>query len=441
MNTQRDETASAHEALPAPSGIVRGTLARMAFLISLGWLGTNVGLNTGEFVLTFFLKDSVHLDPVAISTFFGIGQTINYIKPLAGICTDSIPLFGTRRRHYLLLSLLGTGLFFLLLIFVPHTYSVMLGVYIFLYITVAFTSTTLGGVMVEVGMQHRAEGRLTSQRIGMFRLGSLIGQPIGGWLASFPFAFGMVFASAWHLILVPLFYVFLPETRTARVNTGAWEEAKRQWHTLTQSGTLLAAAGMIFLVAAAPGFQTPLLFYQTNTLGFEKLFVGMLGTISAASGIAATIFYFVACRKLRLSTLLAASIIVHAVGVLCYLQYRDKTSAIVIAVVVGVTGTLATLPVYDLACRATPKGTEAIGYAVMMSVWNFTNRLSDISGSWLYSKFHLSFMQLVWVDAATTIIVLFAVPFLPVALAGRRDEVTAVVGPTATEDQGVHNGG
>jgi hypothetical protein len=237
----------------------------------------------------------------------------------------------------------------------------------------------------------------------------------------------MVFASAWHLILVPLYYAFLPETRTARVNTRAWDEAKRQWNTLMKSRTLMAAAGMIFLVAAAPGFQTPLLFYQNNTLHFTKLFIGMLGTVTAASGIGATIFYFVACRRQRLSSLLIGSIIVHALGVLCYLRYTNMTSAVVIAAIVGVTGTLATLPVYDLACRATPKGTEAIGYAIMMSVWNFTNRMSDVTGSWLYARFHLTFFQLVWVDAGTTILVLFAVPFLPAALAHRRDEVPAFV--------------
>ena len=421
MNIQTSESETARDAVPVSSGIVRGSLARMAFLIALGWFGTNAGLNIGEFVLKFYLKDNLHLQAEAIAGFFMIGQFTNYIKPLAGICTDSIPLFGTRRRHYLLLSLFGTGIFFLLLIFVPHTYSMMLFVYIFLYMTVVFTSTTLGGVMVEVGMQHKAEGRLTSQRIGMFRLGSLVGAPIGGWLASFPFAFAMTFASVWHLLLVPLFFFFLPEAPTARLKTGIWKETKRQLKVLLKSKTLLSAAGMIFLIAASPGLETPLLFYQTNVLHFSKLFVGMLVTISAATGIGATIVYFMVCRSLSLSRLLVGSIVVHSIGVLFYLNYHNAQSAIVVAALTGITVTLATLPVYDLACRATPKGSEAIGYAVMMSVWNLTTKLSDFSGSWLYSRFHLSFMQLVWVDAGTTILVLLVVPFLPAALMAKRD--------------------
>jgi len=287
--------------------------------------------------------------------------------------------------------------------------------------TVVFTSTTLGGVMVEVGMHHKAEGRLTSHRIAMFRLGSLVGQPIGGWLASFPFAVAMSFASFWHLLLVPLFLWCLPEAPTARLDTGVWTETKRQVKSLIRSRTLLSAAGMIFLIAAAPGFDTPLLFYQTNILHFSKVFVGMLGTVSAATGIAATIFYFFACRKLSLRVLLSLSIIVHALGVLFYLQYHDARSAIFVTALTGITVTLATLPVYDLAFRATPKGSEAIGYAVMMSVWNLTNKFSDFTGSSLFTRYHLTFMKLVWLDAGTTLLVLFMVPFLPAALAARRD--------------------
>src|SRR5205085_913860 len=90
----------------------------------------------------------------------------------------------------------------------------------------------------------------------------------------------------------------------------------------------------------------------------------------------------------------------------------------------GITGTLAMLPVYDLAARATPRGSEAIGYSVMMSVWNLTNALSDWSGSWLYSRFHLTFKHLVWVNAGTTALVLIAVPLLPAVLLRSRDGET-----------------
>jgi predicted MFS family arabinose efflux permease len=394
---------------------------RLSLLIAAGWAGTNLGLAVADLPLKFVLKEQVGLGAAGVAGFLAIGQFTNYIKPLAGVLTDSVPLFGTRRRHYLLLSLLGTGLFWLLLAFVPRTRDAMLLTYTVLYVTVVFTSTTLGGVMVEVGNRFRAAGRLTAQRIGMFRVGSLGGGLVGGYLAQLPFIVPAALCAALHLLLVPMYYRNLPEEKQHGVNRQAWREAGRQFRTLLDSKILLAAAGMVALIAASPGFGTPLLFQQSDQLHFAKPFIGFLGLISAATGLAASAFYYAACRKMPLQSLISSSIVVHALGTLAYLYYHSEASAIVVSAISGVTVTLATLPVYDLAARATPKGSEALGYSVMMSVWNLTNALSDWSGSLLFDRFHLTFINLVWLNAGTTLLALIAVPFLPVALLRLRD--------------------
>jgi predicted MFS family arabinose efflux permease len=396
-------------------------LRRMSFLMALGWLGTNLGIAVADLPLKFLLKDDLHLTPQAIAGFFALGAFTNYIKPIAGLLTDSIPLFGTRRRHYLLLSLLGSGLLWLLLSAVPRTYTSLLCTYAVLYMTIVFTSTTLGGVMVEVGTLYGAAGRLTAQRIGMFRLGSLLGGPIGGALASSPFGIAMAVTAALHLILVPLFAWGLPEARTAQANGRVWQQAGEQWRVLIRSKTLLSAAGMICLVAAAPGFGTPLLFHQTDTLHFSKQFIGNLVLVGAASGLFGAFLYHSVCRHWSLRLLLAGSVVIHALGTIFFLNYHSQSTALWITGLTGITGTLATLPIYDLAARATPRGSEALGYSVMMSVWNLTNALSDWSGSWLYGHFHLTFLNLVWLNAGTTALALVAVPFLPLALIMRRD--------------------
>src|SRR5258708_34581555 len=68
-----------------------------------------------------------------------------------------------------------------------------------------------------------------------------------------------------------------------------------------------------------------------------------------------------------------------------YRYLREPGTAIAITALEGMTGTLAILPVYDLAARGTPRGSEALGYSVMMSVWNLTNSLSDWVGSTLFT--------------------------------------------------------
>ena len=378
--------------------------------------------------LQFLLKDDLHLTPQAIAGFFAVGQFSNYIKPVAGLLCDSVPLFGTRRRFYLLLSLLGTGLGWLMMNIMPHTQFSLLFIYTVMYIMVVFTSTSLGGVMVEVSGRFRAAGRMTAQRIAMFRIGSLFGDLIGGRLAYYPFVFTTGLAALLHLILLPLYIFYLPETplplEERRVNKQVWRNAAQQLRLLSQNRTLLSAAGMICLVAASPGFGTPLLFHQTNVLHFSKQFVGFLGAIAAGFGLLAAAFYHTACRHIPLRTLLGGSIVVHAIGTLFYLVYRDVTSAYIVTALSGITVTLATLPIYDLAVRATPRGSEALGYSVMMSVWNLTNALSNWSGSWLYGRFHLTFINLVWLNSGTTLLALLVVPFLPAVLMHNRDGAT-----------------
>lgn len=401
-------------------------LPSMALLLWLGWAGTNIGINVADLPMRFLLKDNLHCTAEQISLFFALGAFSNYIKPLAGLLVDGVPLFGTRRRWYLILSLLGSGVLWLLLAVVPRTYSILLGTYAILYVTIVFTSTSLGGVMVEVGQRFNAAGRLTAQRISAFRIGTLLGGPVGGFLAQrTPFMVPIGIASLLHLILVPLYVIGLPEAPTARLNRSVLVEALRQFKILLRSSTLLYAALMIFLIAASPGFGTPLLFHQTDTLHFSKTFVGNLLFVAAATGLLTTVGYYAACRKMNLRMLITGSIIVHALGTISYLFYQNATSAIVVTAISGVTGTLTMLPVYDLAARGTPKGSEAIGYAVMMSVWNLTNALSDWTGSRLFTKFHLLFSDLVWVNAGTTLLVLLVVPFLPAALMLRSDGKTA----------------
>ncbi|HTE17320.1 MAG TPA: hypothetical protein VK689_02935, partial [Armatimonadota bacterium] len=184
---------------------------RLSAIVAAGWLATNLGLQIATLPLKIVLKEEVQLTAGLLSSFFVIGHFTNYVKPLAGVMTDSIPFFGTRRRHYLLFSLLSTGLFWILLGLVPRTYGWMLPVYTVMYIGVVFTSTTLGGVMVEVGNRFRAAGRLTAQRVGMFKVADLAGNLIGGFLAKGPFFIATSLGAALHLALIPFLMRFLPK--------------------------------------------------------------------------------------------------------------------------------------------------------------------------------------------------------------------------------------
>jgi predicted MFS family arabinose efflux permease len=118
---------------------------------------------------------------------------------------------------------------------------------------------------------------------------------------------------------------------------------------------------------------------------------------------------------------LVLSIVCSVVTTLPYLGYVSKRTAIIIEGLGMLGATLAQLPLLDLAARATPKGSEALGYSVMIAFWNIGISVSDVLGSYLYDHFQLTFKNLVWVNAGSTALVLLAIPFLPGYLVNRTE--------------------
>jgi Na+/melibiose symporter-like transporter len=296
----------------------------------------------------------------------------------------------------------------------------MLWTYFGLQICLTLVSTVLGGLMVEVGKRDNSTGQLSAQRLGITRVVGLVSGPLGGFLSKQPFILTAGICSVLYVFTAPLYWLYLREPRSER-NTGVLREMGRQLVGLFRSRTLLSAAGLVILVVIGPGFGTPLLYYQRQELKFDAQFIGSLGVISAVCSMFAAFLYSRFCRRYNLRTMLAASIILEAGMTLFYLLYKDATSAMIITGLQAATMVFALLPLYDLAARATPRGSEALGYSLMMSVWNFTSQISDFIGSWLYTSMGLAFKELVWVNSGTTILVLLAVPFLPAVLMNRRD--------------------
>ena len=227
MNSDSPDSPSATQETQSALGF-----SQMALLLALGWGLTNIAYAIYDLPLKFVLKDELHQNAQQVSAFFALGIFTNYIKPLAGILTDSVPLFGTRRRWYLLGSLFLCGVGWIVLGLVPRHYSILLTTFALTYSMVVIISTTFGGVMVEAAQRYQAAGRLTAQRIAMFRVGTLAGGPLGGWLATFPLIVALGCSAALHFVLIPVVYLYLREPGNAKANPQVWREAGRQLYAL-----------------------------------------------------------------------------------------------------------------------------------------------------------------------------------------------------------------
>jgi hypothetical protein len=82
---------------------------------------------------------------------------------------------------------------------------------------------------------------------------------------------------------------------------------------------------------------------------------------------------------------------------------------------------MAELVLMDLAVRATPAGSEGLGFSLMMSVRNLALFGTDWFGSALLDKYHVSFNSLVIANSATTLLTVPLVFLLPLAIVGHKD--------------------
>jgi MFS family permease len=407
-------------AVPVPdTGL---TLRQYYIMVGLGAFVTTLAQPgvIGRLPFSLLLKNQLHFNAETLATFMFAAMFAWNIKPIAGMLSDSFPLFGTRRRHHMLLGAGLAAACWVLLGIVPKTYWSLLLAAIGANAFMVLASTVMGGLMVEAGRKYGISGRITSIRQTLQSAVSVSNGLVGGYLATMAFGWIVGIAAGLLAVLATVTFFVLRERPAATRDFDVLRNAGRQLVTLVKSKTLWAAGVFLALVYISPGFTTPLLYMQTDTLHFTPPYIGLMETIEGVAGLIGAAIYGVICRRFNLRQLLTAAIAVNAVSTLLYLRYTGGTAP-VIHVLSGFAVVFSELSLMDLAVRSTPRGCESLGFSLMMSARNLALGGSDVIGSRLVDSHGWVFHQLVWLNAGTTALVLLFIPFLPRSIMSRKD--------------------
>jgi predicted MFS family arabinose efflux permease len=414
--------AASSEAVRAPTP--RGLVTVIGWGVVVAYLGWPQLL--ARLPLGLALKNEVGLHPEGLATFWAVATIPWYGKPLVGLVVDAAPLGGTRRLGYLVVGAFAGAAAWLVLAFVPVAVAPLLAVALAVNLALVVVSATVGALLVEVGQRHGATGRLSALRQVLVGAVNLVVGPLGGWLAGralgWTGALGALVVASFVPVAVALVHEPRVDSAAAPAAPRVAESVRAHTRAVLRSRPALLAATLIFLVYVAPGLQTPLLYYQQDVLHFDPPFMGALQTWAGAGVIVGALSYGALCRAIPLRVALPGGIVLGAASVFAYLAYDSRAAAIWIHFVTAICGTLAALPLYDVAARAAPRGSESFGYASVLAMQTLaTYAISNVVGSVLYERFHLTFQQLVWVDGLATLAVLLFVPALPRALLAARD--------------------
>lgn len=391
---------------------------KLMFLFAAIYIAEGLGQMGGLInqPLTLFLLKEYNWNSTQIATFLSVLSFPWLIKPLYGIISDFVPLFGYRRKIYLILAnaLAVGGYLFIAGMTQPSQIAIALLLTAF---GMAISSTLCGAVLVENGKKSGLNGTFVSQQWLWFWIANICASFIGGQLCE-RFAPGYalhVSATIAAVSLVGVMFAcwFFTEEERTTVNVEAMKASFRSlWSSLT-SKTLWIVGAFIFAYYFSPGFGTPLFVHMTRDLHFSQEFIGNLNSIGAFGHIVGALIFRMLTKRVAFKRLVLYSILLGAFAQAGFVFLAGPLTAIALNFIAGACGMIAVLAVLTLAADACPDGAEGFTYALLMSLHNAATPVSQWVGAYLYDHtFQQNLTPLILVSAGLTALSLVMLPIL-----------------------------
>ncbi len=393
-------------------------------------------LGLARLAVSFFLKDDLGLSPAETSALLGIVALPWMIKPLFGFISDGLPIFGYRRRPYLILSgLLGTLSWVLLATVVTRPWQAIAAISLG-SLSVAFSDVIADSLVVErARSESQSEaGSLQSVTWAASALGGLITAYLSGSLleifssrsiflitATFPL---IVSGVAWLIAEQPIGDREACGNRNRPDFSGVKTQLSQLKAAISQKSIWLPTA-FLFLWQATPTADSAFFYFTTNELGFQPEFLGRVRLVTSLASLVGIwlfqrFFKAVPFRKIFVWTTILSAVL----GMSALLLVTHANRAIGIddhwfslgdSLILTVMGQLAFMPVLVLAARLCPSGVEATLFAVLMSVSNIAGMVSYELGAVLMHWLNITesnFENLWLLVTLTNLSTLLPLPFI-----------------------------
>jgi MFS family permease len=362
--------------------------------------------------ITVVLKDR-GLSAGQVAAFFSITTVPWLLKPIYGLVSDFVPLFGRRRKSYFLLtSALAGAAGFLLGLLADHPYAALATLVTAMGFGLAFTDVLTDALMVENGRAHRLTGAFQSvQWAAVYTASVLVGVLGGHFAATRALSTAFLTAAVFPVVSFAMGLLFVHEA-PARADRAAFRETWATIRAALGDRVVWLVAGFIFFFVFSPSFGPALTYYQIDVLAFSQHFIGILTALGSLGAVAGALTYAPVSRRTSLRRTINLVIGLSVVTTAIYLAYDGPVSAVIIDVVYGWAYMVTTLAFLELAAKACPPHVEATFFALLTAVYNGGVQVSQVAGGYLYDW--LGYTPLVLVSAGMTALAWLLVPLVPI---------------------------
>ncbi len=366
--------------------------------------------------LNYYLKEVHNWTPVQITAYLTVFNIPWIIKPLYGLISDFIPLFGYRRKSYLLLANVAAMVGFFMVTRLTKPDELIFALMTTAY-AMAISSTLCGAVLVENGQRLNESGTFVNQQWLWFNIAAMSAAIGGGQLVQRLAPTGALHSAAAVVGVAPILVIvgtlFLIQEQRTSINVKGMRETLDGLSAAFRRRELWIIAIFIFLYYFSPGLSTPLYFIMTDSLKFSQAYIGSLGAIAAAGWVVGAVVYRRYLKTLTLKHLLNLSIGFGTLATLVYLLLSSEISAALISFCSGLAAMLATVATLTLAADYCPQRAEGFTFAILMSIINLATALADNVGSYLFTHiFKGELAPLVLLSAGFTAFAFVLVPLL-----------------------------
>jgi folate/biopterin transporter len=351
-------------------------------------------LGLARLAVSFFLKDELGMTPAEVSAMLGVVAIPWIIKPLFGFMSDGLPIFGYRRRPYIVLSgLLGTAAW-VGMATVVHTPLAATGAIALSSISLAVSDVIADSLVVERARKETVSdaGSLQSLSWGASALGGLITAYLSGSLLQH-FSTHTIFliTASFPLIVSATAWLIAEEKINKRTDFATVKDQLKQLRQAVSQKTIWLPTAFLFLWQATPSSDSAFFFFTTNELGFQPEFLGRVRLVTSIAALAGIWLFQRYLKAIPFRVIFGwSTVIASALGMTTLLLVTHANRALGIddqwfsigdSLILTVIGQIAYMPVLVLSARLCPPGVEATLFAVLMSVTNLAGIISYEGGA------------------------------------------------------------
>ena len=401
--------------------------------------------------LSYLYKDDFLLSPSDVAKINSICLIPWIIKPVYGLISDSIPIFGYRRKPYLFIFGVLGSVCWILMSFSANTITKAVTFILIGQVCTAFCNV-IGEALVDETSQRQkdVDPEAGAKNVSMFFLiksvGSLMTAFSSGALLEIMDKRNVFLITASFPLILVISSILLKESTESNdndieitnyqtiesevkySNKNNHPEFKKQFNlfiSFIKLDQIYKPVIFIFIYIATPSYGDPMFYFYTNELKFTPSIMGRLKLIYGIASVLGIMIYNKYLKNISFKKIMFWSTIISMIFNMLSIVVVTR-----INLLIGITDfwfcitadalTIAlaeinSMPLLVLACNLCPKNIEGTLYAFLMSVNNFGYLASNQFGALLTNILGITntnFKNLSWLIVISNIILVLPLPAL-----------------------------